>query len=100
MLLAANAKPNIKDNLGGCALMEAVKAGQDDIIRLLTAKGATLNLLPAEQATLLCGAVTAGDIPRIKRLIRCRADVAAADYDDHTPLHVAAAAGNLTAVSD
>jgi ankyrin repeat protein len=99
MLLAAGAKPNIKDNLGGCALMEAVKAGQDDIIRLLMAKGATLNLLPAEQATLMCGAVSAGDIPRLKRLIRCKADVAASDYDDHTPLHVAAAGGHLMAVS-
>lgn len=42
MLLAVNASINAKDNTGRTALLEAAKAGHDDILSLLLAKGAKL----------------------------------------------------------
>jgi len=33
-LLDAGANPNIRDNLGGCALQEAVKAGQKEMVEV------------------------------------------------------------------
>lgn len=40
-LLEAGAQPNLKDNLGGSALLEACKHGHDNIVRVLTEAGAT-----------------------------------------------------------
>jgi hypothetical protein len=39
MLLDAGANPNIRDNLGGCALQEAVKAGRPEMVEVGLAGG-------------------------------------------------------------
>lgn len=99
VLLAVNAKINITDNLGGSALLEACKAGHDDIITVLRNKGGRLGLDSVNQAQALCSAVFKGDIMYMRRLLRCGANPNAVDYDKRTALHIAAADGNLPAVS-
>lgn len=51
------------------------------------------------EASLLCTAVFEGDLKLLRRLLRGGAHVDADDYDRRTALHVAAAEGNLAAVS-
>jgi ankyrin repeat protein len=99
MLLTVNANVNARDNMGRSALLEAAKASHDDILHLLLARGAKLGLDPAGQAQALCDAVARGDINMLSRLIKCGADANAVDYDRMTALHIAAAEGNLQAVS-
>lgn len=53
----------------------------------------------ASQAFLLCNAVNSGDLQLLRRLLEAGYRADAADYDKRTPLHVAAAQGNLAAVS-
>lgn len=40
LLLDVGAKPMLKDAFGGTAMLEAVKSGKEDIIKLLLAYGA------------------------------------------------------------
>jgi ankyrin repeat protein len=98
MLLAVNANLNTRDNQGNTALLEAARNGQDEIISLLMARGARLNLDGQAQAQALCSAITRGDITTLRNLLRCNADPDAFDYDKRAPLHIAASDGNLQAV--
>jgi hypothetical protein len=54
---------------------------------------------PIVTASQLCTAVYDGDMPLLRRLLRAGANPDAGDYDKRTPLHIAAAEGNLPAVS-
>jgi ankyrin repeat protein len=49
-------------------------------------------------ASILCQAVSDGDIPLLRRLLRARIQANASDYDNRTPAHIAAAEGNLAAL--
>lgn len=51
------------------------------------------------QAQAMCSAITRGDIITLRNLLRCNADPNSLDYDKRAPLHIAAAEGNLQAVS-
>jgi hypothetical protein len=51
------------------------------------------------QAQAMCSAITRGDIVTLRNLLRCNADPNSLDYDKRAPLHIAAADGNLQAVS-
>ena len=48
--------------------------------------------------SMLCRAVTAGDITLLRRLIRAGAPAHGSDWDGRTALHIAASEGNLAAV--
>jgi ankyrin repeat protein len=98
LLLAAGADPSQRDALGSCPLAEACAAGQDDLVELLLAAGARLAGDPVADAARLCGCVFSGDLPLLRRLLRCGLAADAGDYDRRTALHVAAAEGNLAAV--
>ncbi len=50
-------------------------------------------------ASQLCTAVFEGDLPLLRRLLRAGALPDECDYDKRTALHIAAAEGNLLAVS-
>jgi ankyrin repeat protein len=47
----------------------------------------------------MCSAITRGDIITLRNLLRCNSDPNSLDYDKRAPLHIAAAEGNLQAVS-
>lgn len=98
MLLAVSANVNARDSVGSTPLLEAARAGHDDIIGLLLSRGAKLGVESGQVAGLLASAVAAGDTPQLGRLLRCGVDASAVDYDGMSPTHVAAAAGNLAAV--
>jgi ankyrin repeat protein len=66
---------------------------------LLLRAGARLQMSEVRQAALLCSAVSEGDLQLLKRLLAAGAKPNAADYDKRRPLHIAAADGNLPAVS-
>jgi ankyrin repeat protein len=98
MLLSAGANPNIRDNLGGCALQEAVKAGHMDLVKLLVEAGGQLCLSPGDLAGQLCSLVYDGNHQLLGRYIAAGADVNVGDYDARTALHIAAAEGKLDMV--
>jgi hypothetical protein len=60
--------------------------------------GAHLLMSPVTTAAHLCTAVFDGDLQLLRRLLQAGATPNAADYDNRTALHIAAADGNLSAV--
>jgi ankyrin repeat protein len=70
------------------------------LCRLLLRAGARMQMSEVRQAALLCSAVSEGDLQLLKRLLAAGANPNAADYDKRRPLHIAAADGNLPAVSE
>ena len=98
LLLAAGADATQKDNLGSSPLSEACAAGHDDIINILLDAGAWLAGDAVGDAARLCTCVFSGDLPQLRRLLRCGLTVDAGDYDKRTALHIAAAEGNPQAV--
>jgi hypothetical protein len=54
---------------------------------------------PVMTASQLCTAVFDGDMPLLRRLLHAGASPNVGDYDKRTALHIAAADGNLPAVS-
>jgi ankyrin repeat protein len=82
-------------------LLAAAAAAVDAVFlrRLLLRAGAGLQTSEVRQAALLCSAVSEGDLQLLKRLLAAGANPNAGDYDKRRPLHIAAADGNLPAVS-
>lgn len=103
LLLTAGADVSIQDKLGGSALLEACKAGRDDIITILTSTRSAASLGgmadPIVMSAWMCKAVFEGDLMLLRRFLNAGADPDCADYDQRTALHIAAADGKLSAVS-
>ena len=72
-------------------MLEAVKQGHDRVASLLFSKGARLNI--GEPGCHLCTAVARGDSDFIRRVLKYGIDSNSKDYDQRTPLHIAAAEG-------
>lgn len=72
-------------------MLLALKTGHERITSLLVKHGAALNLEDA--GGYLCRVVTDGKIDLLKRLLRFGVDPNCKNYDQRTPLHVAAAEG-------
>lgn len=98
LLLEAGAHPEMTDNFGSSALLEACTYGHDAIIDILVQHGARLGSDGVEDASLLCTCVYEGNMPKLRRLLRAGLPVNAFDYDRRTAAHISAAEGNLTAV--
>jgi hypothetical protein len=99
LLLSSGANPNAADNLGSSALLEAVKAGQAGLLALLVEAGAGLQLSNSELASALCSMVVEGQEGLLRSYIAAGANVSSSDYNQQTPLHVAAVHGKLHMVS-
>jgi ankyrin repeat protein len=98
LLLSAGANPNARDNLGSSALLEAVKAGQAPLLGLLVGAGAALQLSNSELSSALCSMVVEEQEGLLRRYIAAGANVTAGDYNQQTPLHIAAVQGKLEMV--
>ncbi|URE31927.1 Potassium channel [Musa troglodytarum] len=90
-LLQEGVDVNLSDKFGNTPLLEAVKQGHDRVASLLFSKGARLNI--GEPGCHLCTAVARGDSDFIRRVLKYGIDPNSKDYDQRTPLHVAAAEG-------
>ncbi|KAL6838365.1 hypothetical protein ACP4OV_031869 [Aristida adscensionis] len=90
-LLQRGANVNSIDKFGNSPLLQALKSGHVRITSLLVEHGAVLNLEDA--GSYLCRVVTDGKIDLLKRLLKFGVDPNCKNYDQRTPLHVAAAEG-------
>jgi CRP-like cAMP-binding protein len=91
------ANVNLVDVNGGSALYEAAKHGHDDTMEVLIRNDAALCMSESLAASTLCQLVFDGDATTLRRLLRAKINVNAADYDRRTAAHIAAAEGNLVA---
>ncbi|KAJ1271181.1 hypothetical protein BS78_06G109200 [Paspalum vaginatum] len=90
-LIQRGANVNSIDKLGNSPLLLALKSGHDRITSLLGKHGAALNLEDA--GGYMCKVVTDGKIDLLKRLLRFGIDPNCKNYEQRTPLHIAAAEG-------
>lgn len=72
-------------------MLLALKSGHERITSLLAKHGAALNLEDA--GGYVCRVVTDGKVDLLSRLLRSGVDPNCRNYDQRTPLHVAAAEG-------
>jgi len=91
------ADANLLDVNGGSALYEAARHGHDDTMDVLIRNDPVLGMAESLTASTFCQAVFDGDSVLLRRLLRARINVNAADYDRRTAAHIAAAEGNLNA---
>jgi len=99
-LLECGANPHLKDSSGHNALTAAVVAKRDELAQLLLNHDPNMRLSLPEStcAVMLCYAAFEQDLDQIKRFLRFGMSVNAADYDQRTPLHIAASVGSLETV--
>lgn len=79
------------DKFGNTPLLEAIKNGNDRVASLLVKEGAFLNI--DDTGSFLCTAVAKGDSDFLKRILSNGVNPNSKDYDQRTPLHVAASEG-------
>ena len=79
------------DNFGNTPLLEAIKNGHENVASLLISEGASLQIDDA--GNYLCMVVIKGDSDLLRRLLSRGIDPNSRDYDERTPLHVAASQG-------
>ncbi|XP_068661937.1 potassium channel KOR1-like [Aristolochia californica] len=90
-LIQSGVKINSPDTFGNTPLLEAIKHGHDRVASLLVRQGASLYIEDA--GSCFCEAVAKGDSDFLKRLLAYGANPNSKNYDQRTPLHVAAAEG-------
>ncbi|KAL8161187.1 hypothetical protein V2J09_012676 [Rumex salicifolius] len=82
---------NVSDTFGNTPLLEAIRHGHDRVAQVLFGAGAMLSIKDA--GNFLCSSVARGDFNLIKRLLSNGVETNCKDYDQRTPLHVAASQG-------
>ncbi|XP_039123974.1 potassium channel KOR2-like [Dioscorea cayenensis subsp. rotundata] len=90
-LAQRGANINSIDKFGNSPLLEAVKGGHDRVAALLVENGAILDIQDA--GSYLCKIVIGSKIEVLRRLLENGVDPNSKNYDQRTPLHVAAAEG-------
>ncbi|OVA15478.1 Cyclic nucleotide-binding domain [Macleaya cordata] len=90
-LIQRGVNVNSIDKFGISPLLEAIKAGHDRVAALLLQNGAKLNL--EDPGSYLCKVVVDSNIDFLKRLLENGVDPNSKNYDQRTPLHVAASEG-------
>ncbi|CAI5535636.1 unnamed protein product [Closterium sp. Naga37s-1] len=93
LLLLEGAQVSAVDNFGTTPLLEALRAGHDEAAAILASKGGTVGL--QEAGPVLCAAVAAADTDLLQRLLSHGVHPSASDYDQRSPLHIAAIKGHL-----
>ncbi|KAG9137578.1 hypothetical protein Leryth_019769 [Lithospermum erythrorhizon] len=92
-LIQERVQNSTKDNFGTTPLLEAVKNGHDRVASLLVKHGASLMI--DDTGSFLCTVVTKGDSDFMRRLLAHGVDPNSKDYDQRSPLHVAASQGSF-----
>lgn len=88
---------NQHDRWGNTAMDDAVRANKQTAITFLEEHGARRGHA-ADAATFdLCGAASRGDVELLRELVRQGGDAGMCNYDQRTPLHLAAAENQLNA---
>ncbi|KAF5828007.1 hypothetical protein DUNSADRAFT_18367 [Dunaliella salina] len=97
-LLEVRAPPNDQDAFGVTAMFEAVRMGHSEIIDVLREYDAKLGMDEGKTVGIITEAVIAGDLPELRSLLSIGVEATWGDHDGRTPLHFAAAEGNIAAV--
>ncbi|XP_074579578.1 potassium channel KOR2-like [Curcuma longa] len=82
---------NCIDKFGNSPLLEALKAGHELVAAVLVENGGIVNLDDA--GSFLCEAVTDNNMKLLRGLLKYGVDPNSRNYDERTPLHVAASQG-------
>lgn len=82
---------DVVDNFGNTPFLEAIRNGHDPVASLLAKEGATLKIENA--GSFLCTVVEKGDSDFLRRLLSYGMDPNSRDYNQRTPLHIAASQG-------
>ncbi|KAG8383669.1 hypothetical protein BUALT_Bualt04G0037900 [Buddleja alternifolia] len=82
---------NAEDKSGSTPLFEAIKNGHEIVALLLSKEGALLKIDNA--GSYLCTLVSRGDSDLLRRVLSNGIDPNSRDYDQRTPLHIAASQG-------
>ena len=96
-LVGAKANVNVKDRWGNTPLLDAVTHGHEVAARVLFESGGRMDV--ANASGMMCSAASTGDLTLLRMLHESGCDVRIGDYDGRTPLHLAAAEGQVVAVS-
>jgi len=94
LLLEKGADPNISDEDGDTALIEACEGGHTNVVELLMEKGADPNISNKRGRTPLIEASEEGHTNVVELLLEKGADPNISDEDGDTPLNVAYCAGH------
>nr|ALX27201.1 outward rectifying K+ channel [Ammopiptanthus mongolicus] len=85
---------NYADKFGATPLLEAIKNGHEEVATLLVNAGATLTIDDA--GNFLCMTVAKKELDLLKKVLACGINPNAKNYDQRTPLHIAASEGLYT----
>lgn len=85
---------NSTDKLGTTPLLEAIKNGHEEVASVLVNAGAILTI--DDVGNFLCTTVAKKELDLLKRILACGINPNAKNYDQRTPLHIAASEGLFT----
>ncbi|XP_054786421.1 potassium channel SKOR-like [Prosopis cineraria] len=90
-LVERGIKTNFSDKFGNSPLFEAIKNGHEEVASLLVDVGATLTV--DHPGNFLCMTVAKKELSLLRRVLDYGINPNARNYDQRTPLHIAASEG-------
>eukprot|EP01080_Neovahlkampfia_damariscottae_P010211 gene10211-2631_t len=98
-LIKKGADINAADRFRNTPIQDALRAGHNEVVSLLKSRGGTSELPTIKKMASLMSAIQNGNLTKVKNLILVSPDlIDASDYDNRTPLHIAASIGDLEIV--
>ena len=87
-------QPFVSDKFGATPLLEAIKNGHEEVASLLANAGATLTIDDA--GNFLCMTTAKKELDLLRKVLACGINPNVKNYDQRTPLHIAASEGLYT----